>query len=59
MDNLQIANFGLQLLYLCQYLHTNDEPRCLGLLNLEEVYYPLALILPYLGISSQYNNSKN
>lgn len=49
LDNLQIANIVLQLLYLCQFLHSHDEPRCLGMLDLAELYWPLAVVLPYLG----------
>lgn len=49
LDNLQIANIVLQLLYLCQFLHSHDEPRCLGMLDLGELYWPLAVVLPYLG----------
>jgi hypothetical protein len=48
LDNFQVAQINLQLLYLVQFLHQHEEPRCLGSIKLDEVYWPLAIVLPYL-----------
>jgi len=60
VDNIQIGiliyylgHVGLQLLYVCQYLHTHEEPRCLGSLSFTEVFWPMTVVLPYLGANIQ------
>ncbi len=48
LDNFQIGQMVLQLLYLINFLHTHEEPRSLGELKLDEIYWPLRIALPYL-----------
>ena len=49
LDSMQIGNIILQLLYCIDYLHSHEQPRCLGPLSLSEIYWPMGIILPYLG----------
>lgn len=48
LDNFQIAQMVLQILYLINFLHTHEEPRSLGSLRINEMYWPLRIVLPYL-----------
>ena len=48
LDNFQIAQIVLQIVYLINFLHTHEEPRSLGSLKANEVYWPLKIVLPYL-----------
>lgn len=48
LDNFQVAQMVLQLLYLINFLHTHDEPRSLGEVKVDEVYWPMRVVLPYL-----------
>lgn len=49
LDNMQIGNIILQLLYCIDFLHTHEQPRCLGSISLSEICWPMGIILPYLG----------
>ena len=51
LDNMQIANIALQLMYFVNYLHVHEQPRCLGPIKLDNIYWPMAIVLPYMGIS--------
>lgn len=51
LDNMQIANIALQLMYFLNYLHTHEQPRCLGYIRLQDIYWPMAIVLPYMGVS--------
>lgn len=48
LDDFQVAQMILQILYLINFLHTHEEPRSLGQLKVDEVYWPLRIALPYL-----------
>ena len=48
LDNFQVAQMVLQLLYLINFLHTHEEPRSLGEVKVDEVYWPMRVVLPYL-----------
>lgn len=48
LDDFQVAQMVLQILYLVNFLHTHEEPRSLGQLKVDEVYWPLRIALPYL-----------
>lgn len=48
LDNFQIGQIALQVLYLANFLHTHQEPRALGSLRTNEIYWPLRIVLPYL-----------
>lgn len=49
LDNMQIATMVLHLLYLVNYLHNGEQPRCLGEVEFGDIYWPMAVVLPYLG----------
>jgi len=34
LDNFQIAQMVLQIIYLINFLHTHEEPRSLGLMRI-------------------------
>ena len=48
IDDCQIGNMILQILYLIRFLHTHDEARCLGKLCIDQIYWPMCVVLPYL-----------
>lgn len=48
LDNFQIAQMVLQIVYLINFLHTHEEPRSLGELKIDELYWPMRVVLPYL-----------
>lgn len=48
LDNFQIAQMVLQIIYLIYFLHNHDQPRSLGSIRADEVYWPLKIALPYL-----------
>jgi hypothetical protein len=49
LDNMQIATIALQIAYLGNYLHSHDQPRCLGVLDKRTTFWPFAMVLPFLG----------
>ena len=49
LDNMQIANIGLQMMYFVNYLHMHEQPRCMGPINLENIFWPMCIVLPYMG----------
>lgn len=49
LDSMQIGTIALHLLYFVNFLHAHEQPRCLGQINLAEVFWPMAVILPYMG----------
>ena len=53
LDNMQIGMMMLQLLYLLKFIHYHEQPRCLGSVDLSEIFWPMALALPYLGASDE------
>ena len=48
LDNFQVAQIVLQIVYLINFLQTHPEPRALGHVRLDELYWPLRVVLPYL-----------
>ena len=52
LDNMQIGTMMLQLLYLLKFLHHHEQPRCLGLVSIAQIYWPMAIVLPYLGATN-------
>lgn len=48
LDNMQVASMVLQLLYLVNFLHSHEQPRCLGSVSPAEIYWPMGLALPFL-----------
>lgn len=48
LDSMQIAAMVLQVLYLANFLHCHEQPRCLGSITPAEVYWPMGLVLPFL-----------
>jgi hypothetical protein len=48
IDNFQIGQIVLQLLHLINFLHTHQEPRALGSVRVNEVFWPFKVVLPYL-----------
>lgn len=51
LDSTQIATIILQVLYLVNLLHSHEQPRCLGPIEMRGIFWPMATILPYLGVS--------
>lgn len=48
-DNMQVATIALQLLYYVNFLHSHDQPRCLGRATMDTIHWPLAVVLPFMG----------
>ena len=48
LDSCQVGTMILQILYLIRFLHSHEEPRCLGNLYLNQIYWPMSMVLPYL-----------
>ena len=48
IDDCQVGAMVLQVLYLIRFLHSHDQPRCLGKLNIDQIYWPMCVVLPYL-----------
>lgn len=55
VDGMQIATIALQLMYFATYLHLHEQPRCLGSVTLDSIYWPMAIVLPYMGTSHPTN----
>lgn len=53
LDSTQIVTIILQILYLVNLLHSHEQPRCLGPIEMREIFWPMATILPYLGVGDE------
>ena len=59
LDNFQIAQITLQVIYLVYFLHHHEEPRALGSIHLNELYWPLRIVLPYLKFNPEESVGKH